>query len=60
MGLRSIARLLQLAALTILPLAVLAQLAERISAGQLLQFLVAGIAMFSIGYLLQAYGGGKS
>lgn len=59
MAARPIARLLQLAALVILPLAVVAQLGNRITAGQLLQFMVVGVALFSIGYLLQSYGGGE-
>ena len=51
---------MQAAALfVILPLAMIAQLAEQISAGQMLQFLVAGVCLFTIGYLLQAYGGAK-
>lgn len=43
----------------ILPAAMIAQLGEKITAGQMLQFLVAGICLFSIGYLMQAYGGAK-
>ena len=53
----AIARLLQIAALMILPLTILAQLSEAISLGQMLQFLVVGICLFSIGYLLQQYSG---
>lgn len=54
------ARTLQsLALFVILPVAMIAQLAERISAGRMLQFLVFGICIFSIGYLLQAYTGAK-
>jgi hypothetical protein len=56
----SLARLLQLIGLTILPLAMFAQLAERISAGQMLQFLVVGVCVFSAGYLLQRYRGSGS
>lgn len=56
----SISRLLQgLALFVILPAAMIAQLADAITAGQMLQFLVAGICCFTIGYLLQAYGGAK-
>jgi drug/metabolite transporter (DMT)-like permease len=51
------ARLLQFAALVILPLTIFAQLNESISLGQMLRFLVAGICLFAIGYLLQAYSG---
>lgn len=59
MFMHTVARLLQMVALAILPLAMFAQLAGRISAGQLLQFMVAGIALFGVGYLMQAYGGPK-
>jgi hypothetical protein len=54
----SLARLLQLIGLTIPPLAIIAQLTENISLGQMLGFLVVSIAVFSIGYLMQAYSGG--
>ena len=50
-----LARSLQLVALLIPPLAIFAQLAESISLGKMLGFLVASVAMFSIGYLLQHY-----
>jgi hypothetical protein len=53
----SLARLLQMAGLTILPLAILAQLNESITAGQMLGFLVVGALVFTIGYLLQRYTG---
>jgi hypothetical protein len=53
----AVARLLQLAALLILPLSIVAQLNEAISLGQMLQFLVAGVCLFTIGYLLQTYSG---
>jgi hypothetical protein len=56
---RALARLLQLVGLTIPPLAMVAQLAERISAGQMLQFLVVAVGFFGAGYLLQQYGGSK-
>jgi hypothetical protein len=54
----SIARLLQMIGLTIPVLAVIAQLASTIDARQMLGFLVASVLIFSIGYLLQRYGGG--
>ena len=54
----SLARLLQLIGLTIPPLAIIAQLTENISLGQMLGFLVVSIAVFCIGYLMQAYSGG--
>lgn len=50
-----IARSLQLAGLTIPPLAMVAQLMERIKAGQLLQFLAVSVGLFLVGYLLQQY-----
>ena len=55
---RTIARMLQIAALTIPPLAMFAQLSRRISTGQMLQFLVASICLFGVGYLMQTYSGG--
>jgi hypothetical protein len=55
----TVARFLQIAGLTIPPLAIMAQLNENISLGKMLQFLVAAIAAFSIGYLLQSYTTGK-
>ena len=54
---QAIARLLQFAGLTIPPLAMLAQLADRIKAGQMLQFLVVAVCLFTTGYLLQQYTG---
>jgi hypothetical protein len=52
------ARLLQLVGLTIPLLAIFAQLNERITLAQMLQFLVAAMAVFGIGYVLQRYSGG--
>jgi hypothetical protein len=57
LAMQGISRMLQLAALVILPLSIMAQLSERISLGQMLQFMVVGICLFSIGYLLQTYSG---
>lgn len=54
-GMASIARLLQLAGLTVPPLAIFAELNHAISLGQMLKFLVASICMFSIGYLMRHY-----
>jgi hypothetical protein len=51
----TLARFLQLAGLTIPPLAILAQLNQAISAGKMLGFLVVSVLIFSIGYLLQRY-----
>jgi hypothetical protein len=50
-----LARLLQLAGLTIPPLAVIAQLMERIKASQMLLFLFVSVGLFTAGYLLQRY-----
>jgi hypothetical protein len=55
----AVARLLQLAALIILPLSILAQLSQAITLGQMLQFLVVGVCLFTIGYLLQTFTGKK-
>ncbi|HYO23486.1 MAG TPA: hypothetical protein VEQ85_00900 [Lacipirellulaceae bacterium] len=52
---QAVARLLQLAGLTIPPLAMIAQLSEQISAGRMLQFLVFSICLFLAGYLLRTY-----
>lgn len=52
---QAVARLLQLAGLTIPPLAMIAQLAGEISAGRMLQFLVFSICLFLAGYLLRTY-----
>ncbi len=51
-------RLLQLAALVILPLAMMAQLSNAIDLKVMLQFLFVGVGIFTIGYLLQRYSGG--
>jgi hypothetical protein len=55
----ALARFLQLVGLTIPPLAIVAQLAESISLGQMLGFLIVGVVAFSIGYLLQTNAGGR-
>lgn len=57
LGMFKLGRLLQFAALVILPLAMLSQLSGSISLGMMLRFLFAGIVMFTIGYLLQRYSG---
>jgi hypothetical protein len=51
----TVARLLQTLGLAIPPLAMVAQLSQQISAGQMLQFLVAAVCLFGTGYLLQHY-----
>lgn len=52
---QSVARLLQLAGLTIPLLAMVAQLTNNIRAGQMLQFLVVAVGLFVVGYLLQQF-----
>jgi hypothetical protein len=54
----SVARVLQVIGLTIPLLAILAQLMERITLSQMLGFLVAAMAIFGIGHLMQRYSGG--
>lgn len=56
----ALARLLQVAGLVIPPLAMIAQLGERIRTGQMLQFLVVAVCLFSSGYLLQQYTGPRN
>jgi Ca2+/H+ antiporter len=57
---QALARMLQLAGLTIPPLAIIAQLGQHITAGQMLQFLVVSVCLFLTGYLLQQFrGAGK-
>lgn len=53
----TLARFLQVLGLTIPLLAIVAQLNERISLGQMLGFLVAAMIMFIIGHTLQRYSG---
>jgi hypothetical protein len=48
-------RLLQIVGLTIPLLAIVAQLNESISLGQMLGFLVAAMAVFGMGHVLQRY-----
>jgi hypothetical protein len=54
----TLARILQIAGLTIPLLAIFAQLNERISLSQMLGFLIVAIAIFSIGQLIERYSGG--
>lgn len=53
----TLARILQIVGLVIPPLAIMAQLNESITLGQMLQFLVASICVFMIGQLLQRHTG---
>jgi len=55
----TLARFLQMAGLAIPPLAMVAQLNERIKTGQLLQFLCMAVGIFMLGYAMQRYGGKK-
>jgi hypothetical protein len=57
---RTLGRVLQSVGLTILPLAIFAQLSDRITPGQMLRFLVVAVCVFGIGYVLQRYSGGGS
>lgn len=50
-------RFLQLLGMAIAPLAMVAQLNESISVGQMLQFLLLSVGVFVVGYTLQRYGG---
>jgi hypothetical protein len=56
----TLARILQIIGLVIPPLAILAQLNESITLGQMLQFLVVSICVFMIGQLLQRHTGRPS
>jgi hypothetical protein len=55
----SLARFLQVLGLIIPLLAIVAQLNERITLGQMLGFLVASMMVFLIGHTLQRYFGSK-
>jgi hypothetical protein len=56
-GMYTLARFLQVLGLTIPLLAIVAQLNERISLGQMLGFLVASMIVFIIGHTIQRYSG---
>jgi hypothetical protein len=57
----TLGRVLQSIGLIIPALAIIAQLNNNITAGQMLRFLVVAICVFSIGHVLQRYsGGGKA
>jgi hypothetical protein len=55
----ALGRLLQFAGLVIPPLAIVAQLGNSITLGQMLQFLFVAVVVFTIGYLVQRYSGGS-
>lgn len=52
---RSIGRGLQLLGLAVPPLAIVMQLSETISLGQMLTMLVAAVCLFGIGRILEGY-----
>jgi hypothetical protein len=52
---QQLARFLQFVGLTIPPLAMFAQLANHISVGKMLQFLLVSVGIFVLGYILQRY-----
>lgn len=53
-----VGRFLQLAALVILPLAMMAQLSNAIDLKMMLRFLFVGVGIFTMGWLMQRYSGG--
>jgi hypothetical protein len=57
LAMHTLARVLQIGGLTIPLLAIVAQLNERISLGQMLGFLIVAISIFSIGQLIERYSG---
>lgn len=58
LGMYTLSRFLQLVGLGIPPLAIVAQLNERITLGQMLGFLVVAICVFLIGQQLQRFSSG--
>jgi len=54
---RAFSRFLQLLGMAIAPLAMVAQLSERISVGKMLLFLMVSVGVFLLGYTLQRYSG---
>ena len=57
LGMFKLGRTLQLVGLVIPPLAIVAQLSESISLGQMLQFLLVSVGIFTLGYLVERYSG---
>jgi hypothetical protein len=55
----TLGRFFQIVGLTIPPLAIVAELNES-NPGLLLKFLVVAVGIFTLGYLLQRYSGGKT
>jgi hypothetical protein len=58
LGMAKVGRFLQLAALVILPLAMMAQLSNAIDLKMMLRFLFVGVGIFTMGWLMQRYSGG--
>jgi len=56
----TLARMLQLAGLSIPPLAMVAQISDpaQFGTGEMLKFLLMAVGAFLLGYLLQRFGGG--
>ena len=55
----TLGRFLQVVGLTILPLAILSELNQS-NPGLMLKFMLMGVGVFILGYLLQRYSGGKA
>ena len=53
---KSIGKFMQLAGLAVPPLAIISQLTEAISLGQMLTFLVASVCLFGIGRIIEGFG----
>jgi len=54
---QAVGKILQMAGLTIPPLAIIAQLGETITLGQMLTFLVVSVCLFGIGRIAEGYFG---
>jgi len=52
--------MLQLAGLTLPPIAMMLQLMEQIKTGEMLKFLFFSIGLFTLGYLLQRFSGSSA
>ena len=55
----TLGRILQVVGLTIPPLAIMGELNQS-NPGLMLKFLVVAVGIFTLGYLLQRYSGGKA
>lgn len=53
--LRQLGRLLEMLGLAIPPLSIVLQLSQRVTLGQMLTMLVAAVALFSIGRIVEGY-----